>query len=73
MLKALNNGLLSGVGLDVTKNEYSNNSLNKTYKALLKKNMIITPHIGGCTLNEMKLTEEIVCKKLLSSLKQNEI
>ena len=73
LLKALNNGLLSGVGLDVTKNEYSNNSLNKTYKALLKKNMIITPHIGGCTLNEMKLTEEIVCKKLLSSLKQNEI
>tara|TARA_X000000950_G_C13769100_1_gene600176 strand:- start:75 stop:1010 length:936 start_codon:yes stop_codon:yes gene_type:complete len=73
LLKALNNGLLSGIGLDVTKNEYSKNRLNKTYNAHLKKNMIITPHIGGCTLNEMKLTEEIVCKKLLSIIKQNEI
>lgn len=73
LFKALKNGILSGIGLDVLKDEYSDKTINYLIKTHSDLNLLLTPHIGGCTFNEMKITEEIVVEKLLRKIRKNEI
>ena len=34
-------------------------------------NLVITPHIGGCTLESMEQTEELSCGKVVSFLQSH--
>ena len=61
---ALKNQKLSGAALDVLSDEYNCESL--FYKKLNKNsqyNFFILPHLGGCTLDSMQITEDIIAKK----------
>lgn len=55
-----------GVAIDVLANE---TEMSCFYKAILeyvnKRNIIITPHIGGATFSSMERTEEFIAKKLV--------
>ena len=64
LIDSLNKGYLSGVGLDVIENEYnvSDNILIKYSQN--NENVIITPHIGGNTIESFKKTEMFIAKKL---------
>jgi D-3-phosphoglycerate dehydrogenase len=59
--KALQNGYIAGIAVDVLSEEHSLNSslfLSPLVKSAKKGlNVIITPHIGGCTLDAMQITE----------------
>jgi D-3-phosphoglycerate dehydrogenase / 2-oxoglutarate reductase len=67
LLRSLSNGHLAGAALDVLENEQSFPDLFE--KPLVKYakahgNLLITPHIGGCTLDSMHNTELFIVKKL---------
>ena len=62
---ALKKNFIKGIALDVIQDEYSSNPKIYDYiKNSQNSNIIITPHLGGCTIEAMQLTEEIVAKKL---------
>ena len=74
MLKYLENGILGGCALDVCGGEFS-----KDFSARLKThplveyarshdNLLITPHIGGSTLDAWRLTEEHTIQLVMESL-----
>ncbi len=51
VVKALNNGKLIGYGTDVIENEFDNINNSPIIEAMNKgKNIIVTPHIGGMTI-----------------------
>lgn len=68
LLKALQEGKIAGAALDVLYGEpniannalidYSNNH----------RNLIITPHIGGCTYESFEKTEKFIAQKLLRAI-----
>ena len=69
LLDALESGKLAGAGLDVLDNEQDQAGLFK--KPLIKyaqghSNLLITPHIGGCTLESMHKTELFLARKIES-------
>lgn len=69
--KALVKKKISGYATDVLDFHYENNEISKSYifKALKKKlNVIITPHIGGCTYDAMQSTELILAKYFLKKV-----
>lgn len=70
LINSLKKGVISGIGLDVNKGEYEKDKIFDLIKSNPKLNILLTPHIGGCTIDEMKTTEEIVSKKLLLKLKK---
>lgn len=57
---------ISGDGCDVLSNEHSLSPEDKVLVKLAKVNhcVQITPHIGGCTVDAMNLTEEIIARKV---------
>ena len=63
-------GNLSGYACDVLANEQSlsfgTNELIKLSK--INERVQITPHIGGCTVDAMHLTEEIIAKKVVQQI-----
>ena len=64
---ALEEGRLAGAGLDVLAEEQDERRLfNKKIIEYAKKNekLIITPHLGGCTLDAMHKTELFAAEKL---------
>ena len=66
LLMALETGRLSGAALDVLRDEHMpldhpNPLVSYTAK---HPNLIITPHIGGCTVESMQKTEVFMAKKL---------
>jgi D-3-phosphoglycerate dehydrogenase / 2-oxoglutarate reductase len=64
---ALEKGRLSGAGLDVLADEQDGRGLfNKKIIEYAKRNdnLIITPHLGGCTLDAMHKTELFAAEKL---------
>ena len=75
LLSCLHSGKILGAGLDVLRNE------NKSKNWLMAKklweyarnhsNLIITPHIGGATIDSMHKTELFLAKKLLGLLNDN--
>jgi D-3-phosphoglycerate dehydrogenase / 2-oxoglutarate reductase len=70
LLDALRSGRLAGAALDVLCEEHST---GMGWHALVQyaighRNLIITPHIGGCTVESMQKTELFLCQKLLDNL-----
>lgn len=72
LLNALRTGKLAGAALDVIRSE---NSGIPTQSDIVKyakthSNLLITPHIGGATIESMKMTEEFMARKMVDFLKQ---
>lgn len=70
LLDALTSGRLAGAALDVLCDEYQESMGRHPLMeyARLHQNLIITPHIGGCTAESMEKTEEYLADQLLSIL-----
>ena len=73
MLNALDQGLLSGVALDVLSYESNNTDSCPKHSELWKRmssgsNILIAPHIGGATYESMEETEIFMANKLKSHI-----
>jgi D-3-phosphoglycerate dehydrogenase / 2-oxoglutarate reductase len=70
LLRALRSGHLAGAALDVLCDEDSNGMPNHSLVAYSRiyDNLIITPHLGGCTAESMEKTEVFLADKLCYSL-----
>jgi D-3-phosphoglycerate dehydrogenase / 2-oxoglutarate reductase len=66
LLTALETGRISGAALDVLQNEHMLLDHPNPLVAYATKhtNLIITPHIGGCTVESMQKTEVFMAEKL---------
>ncbi len=66
LLAALSSGHLAGVALDVLSNENSGGMENHPLIKYARHhpNLLITPHIGGCTSESMEKTELFLAEKL---------
>lgn len=71
MLEALKTGKLAGAAIDVFEGEFEMNHDELLQKSPLlayaktHDNLLITPHIGGSTLDAWKLTEQRIIDKIL--------
>jgi D-3-phosphoglycerate dehydrogenase len=66
LVRAVEEGYLHGAGVDVLKNELDHALLFKSpviRAAKLGKNILITPHIGGCTKEAMYATEDLIAQE----------
>ncbi len=71
LIAALESGHLAGAALDVLADEHQMNHFFEKpifEYAMQNRNLIITPHIGGCTLDAMQKTELFVAEKLQKRL-----
>jgi len=70
LLGALRSGQLGGAALDVLCEERSNGMGNNPLVNFAREhdNLIITPHIGGCTAESMDKTERFLAGRLLGLL-----
>jgi D-3-phosphoglycerate dehydrogenase len=71
ILNLLNNNYISGVGLDVLSDEYGGsgsmaNARIREYARLYKK-VIISPHIGGASIDSWIKTEKFIAKKIVNN------
>ncbi len=65
LLKALKDGRIRGVGLDVIQDEHQFNSKNPLLQYAQKnRNLVIVPHIGGNTYESFEKTEWFIAKKI---------
>jgi D-3-phosphoglycerate dehydrogenase len=67
---AIKKGILSGVGSDVLERELENFKKSPLYQYAKKNpqaNIIITPHIGGATIDAWKKVFSVVCKHILQA------
>ena len=74
LVEALESGKLAGAAVDVLQNEHDQKLLFESpiiKYAQKNNNLIITPHIGGCTLDSMHKTEIFMAKKLCEEIKVN--
>lgn len=75
MLEALEDGVLAGAAIDVFEGEFELNHDELLQKSSLlayaktHDNLLITPHIGGSTLDAWELTERRTIDKILEYLK----
>jgi D-3-phosphoglycerate dehydrogenase / 2-oxoglutarate reductase len=71
LLDALWSNRLAGAALDVLCEESSNGMIHHPLVAYAREhnNLIITPHIGGCTVESMEKTETFLAGRLLARLK----
>lgn len=72
LIWALKEGILSGVAIDVLSEEnaivsFSDHPLIKFSK--IHPNVIITPHIGGCTRDAMRKTEIFIANRVIDFFK----
>ncbi|UCC94917.1 MAG: hypothetical protein JSW40_08925 [Candidatus Omnitrophota bacterium] len=76
LLEALENKTLAGAAIDVFENEFSSGfQENFRNHPLLRyaqnhDNLIVTPHIGGSTIDAWKATEEFIIRKIIDVLKE---
>lgn len=74
LLKYLKNGRLGGAALDVFGGEFTEGFLqvlkNHPLLAYAKENenLLITPHIGGSTVDAWRLTEEFIIKMIINRM-----
>ncbi|MBT7545016.1 MAG: hypothetical protein HN612_06700 [Kordiimonadaceae bacterium] len=64
LLQAIKEGQLAGVAVDVIENENTNNRLEEWTSLANNGNIIVTPHIGGATIDSMTKTELFIAQKL---------
>ena len=72
---ALKKGILSGVGVDVLELEladYKKSPLLKYARRNTQANIIITPHIGGATIDAWKKVFTLVSEKIIEEAMPNE-
>ena len=68
LLDAIRRGRLAGVATDVMADEQSRPRLRE-WRALAKgRNLILTPHIGGATIDAMARTERFIADKLVAEI-----
>lgn len=70
LLEALQDGLIAGAALDVIPDERAGeNDIKSKLIAYAEKhtNLIITPHLGGATVESMAMTEIFMSKKLIAN------
>ena len=72
LLAAIDADQLAGVATDVISHETGANQLERWNAAAIKRNVIITPHIGGATFTAMARTENFIVKKLATMLQGTE-
>jgi D-3-phosphoglycerate dehydrogenase len=73
LLAALQSGKLAGAALDVIQNEQQLSPADRLAHPLIRfatehDNLVITPHIGGCTGESMRNTEVFLAKKVMDTL-----
>ena len=72
MLSHLKSKKIRGAALDVLANEQNRNKKINQLINYSKKNsnLIITPHLGGATVESWKMTEEYVANNLVKYVKK---
>ncbi len=70
LLESLRSGRLAGAAVDVLSGECSDGMPDHPLVAYARQheNLIITPHIGGCTAESMAKTEKFLAKRLVHLL-----
>jgi D-3-phosphoglycerate dehydrogenase / 2-oxoglutarate reductase len=70
LLQALLGGRVAGAALDVLSGENSGgmSSHPLVHYARTHENLLITPHVGGCTSESMQATEEFLVEKVVAAL-----
>jgi D-3-phosphoglycerate dehydrogenase len=71
LLHALENGHLAGAAVDVMNDERGIRNPGLLEYARTHDNLIITPHIGGCTFESMAATEIFMANKLAGAVSGN--
>jgi D-3-phosphoglycerate dehydrogenase len=71
LLAALRSGQLGGAALDVLCEEHSDGMGNNPLVVYAREhdNLVITPHIGGCTTESMEKTELFLAERLASGMR----
>lgn len=75
LLQALVGGKLGGAAVDVLVDEPSTGekcNLPLVEYARLHENLIVTPHIGGCTRDAMHATEIMICREIVGKYEGQE-
>mgnify|MGYP003393792472 CR=1 FL=1 len=70
LLAAIGRDSLAGVATDVIANETGPNRLGEWLRVAAGRNVIVTPHIAGATVESMGKTEEFVAGKLAADARQ---
>jgi D-3-phosphoglycerate dehydrogenase / 2-oxoglutarate reductase len=72
LLAALRSARLAGAALDVITDEYSGELSNHPVIRYAREHdtLIVTPHIGGCTVESMEKTEVFMAKRLVEVVTQ---
>jgi len=69
LLVALRSGWIRGAAIDVVADEQAEGAAGRLVEfAKQNSNLLITPHIGGCTVESMEKTELFMAKKLQAAL-----
>jgi D-3-phosphoglycerate dehydrogenase len=70
LVAALRSGHLAGAALDVLAGERSEGMANHPLVALSRElpSVLVTPHVGGCTVESMEKTELFLARKLCAAL-----
>jgi D-3-phosphoglycerate dehydrogenase / 2-oxoglutarate reductase len=69
LLSALRSGWIRGAAIDVIADEQAAGAAERLVEfARRNSNLLITPHIGGCTVESMGKTELFMAKKLQAAL-----
>jgi len=69
LLAALRSGWIRGAAIDVVADEQAPGAATRLVEfAQRNSNLLITPHIGGCTVESMEKTELFMAKKLQDAL-----
>jgi len=79
MLAYLRNGHLAGAAIDVFEGEFDRDFPNRLKDHPLivyaqeHQNLLVTPHIGGSTIDAWRLTEQHVIKSVIEKLKHSDV
>ena len=75
LLGALQSGQISGAGLDVLRSESADGMKAHplVQHASEHSNLLITPHIGGCTTESMAKTELFLAQQLCAALQASSV
>ncbi|MFA5089372.1 MAG: NAD(P)-dependent oxidoreductase, partial [Candidatus Omnitrophota bacterium] len=73
LLEALESGRVAAAGIDVIENEWSKNIRNHPLVRYAREhdNLLITPHIGGATVESVVGARIFLAKRLAEYLKKN--